>query len=98
MVFALRERSSSGAAFCERFAITTPAVKTLMEAAAFPCRRESGPSEGFWSRVLSYFATPSESAGYGFFYGPTGMSLPTKTGGPEGLPSGDPPGDSTVTA
>ncbi len=31
-------------------------------------------------------------------YGPTGMSLPTNTGGPEGLPSGDPPGGSTVTA
>jgi hypothetical protein len=30
--------------------------------------------------------------------GPTGISLPTKAGGPDGLPSGDPPGGSTVTA
>ena len=30
--------------------------------------------------------------------GPTGTSLPTNTGGPEGLPSGEPPGGSIVTA
>ena len=30
--------------------------------------------------------------------GSTGINLPTKTGGPEGLPSGDPPDGSTVTA
>jgi hypothetical protein len=32
------------------------------------------------------------------FYGPTGISLPTKTGVPDGCPVGDPPGGSTVTA
>jgi hypothetical protein len=31
-------------------------------------------------------------------YGVTGMSLPTKTGVPDGFPVGDPPGGSTVTA
>ena len=31
-------------------------------------------------------------------HGPTGISLPTNTGGPDGLPSGEPPGGSTVTA
>jgi len=31
-------------------------------------------------------------------HGPTGMSLPTNAGGPEGLPFGEPPGGSTVTA
>ena len=30
--------------------------------------------------------------------GPTGISLPTKTGGPDGCPVGEPPGGSTVTA
>ena len=30
--------------------------------------------------------------------GPTGISLPTNTGAPDGLPSGDPPWGSTVTA
>ena len=30
--------------------------------------------------------------------GPTGISLPTKTGGPDGWPVGEPPGGSTVTA
>jgi hypothetical protein len=32
------------------------------------------------------------------FYGPTGISLPTKTGVPDGCPVGDPPTGSTVTA
>jgi hypothetical protein len=31
-------------------------------------------------------------------HGSIGISLPTKTGGPDGFPSGDPPGGSTVTA
>ena len=31
-------------------------------------------------------------------HGPTAISLPTNTGGPDGLPSGEPPGGSTVTA
>ena len=31
-------------------------------------------------------------------HGSTGTSLPTKTGGPDGLPSGEPPSGSTVTA
>ena len=31
-------------------------------------------------------------------HGPTGISFPTKTGAPEGLPSGEPPCGSTVTA
>jgi hypothetical protein len=30
--------------------------------------------------------------------GPTGISLPTNTGGPDGWPVGEPPGGSTVTA
>ena len=33
-----------------------------------------------------------------FHHGPTGINLPTKTGAPEGLPSGEPPFGSTVTA
>ena len=33
-----------------------------------------------------------------FHHGPTGINFPTKTGAPEGLPSGEPPGGSTVTA
>ncbi len=49
----------------------------------------------FFREILNFLTEPAPAASD---YGPTGISLPTNTGAPDGLPVGEPPGGSSVTA
>jgi hypothetical protein len=74
--------------FATREAAAPLGITRLMRDMILPCaawRQRHIPAvmrEGWWRRL----------------YGPTGISLPTNTGGPDGLPLGEPPGGSSVTA